>query len=378
MPALCRLRDVVARRIEVAQKRETVAPLEHRDERLPHRVGCGRGSGVGFDECCSASRPRCAKERCERCPELLRSHRLSLEEREFPAVERLRERSIRLGRRKRGEQARGPGTAELVEPPRLASGRARRDRKDWSHTERAAVERLEHDRPGGERRSGREPDRTDSVRDLRGRIGRSLARVENPTQFKHETPVGLTPEARGQKRARLRPVSRHLALGDDPNAHPTAEFTRRESLEPHERRNGTVRTVLPKQGFLEAGIRMVERIVMPVESAAGLSNPYEQVEADGSVERLAPAPPRVGMREHRCGGLALKFSEREVRVRRLPQKRGVLLDEPPHERAVLVERRAALSPVLLEEERERALLRLKFPGEPRECSEREPAECCVE
>src|SRR3954454_19389856 len=82
----------------------------------------------------------------------------------------------------------------------------------------------------------------------------------------------------------------------------------------------------------------------------------------------------MGAGEDRCRGLALELLDRDPRVLTSPQTGGALLDESPHQRPVLVQRRP--SGVLVLDEGDRKLRPLlDLTQEIRERPEREAAEC---
>ena len=98
---------------------------------------------------------------------------------------------------------------------------------------------------------------------------------------------------------------------------------------------------------------MVERGVVPVEAAAGLRGRDEQRQDDGAEERLVLARPRpaCARAKIRAAGSRAQVFEREPRVLSLCERGRARLEEPAHERPVLVERRPAERLVLLERER---------------------------
>ena len=179
--------------VELPQERRPVAVLEWLDERATSRIRhrsrrrrlhlaspvsstCSVARSPGSVSSSTAARrghvsPSSASERGA---QLLGAERLVLEQRQLPAVERLGERAVGVGEAEPHEQLAGERAAERVEPRGLARGLRRRDREHRPDAVRPAVERLEEDRAGRERRCGREPDRADRVGDLGGRIRRIL------------------------------------------------------------------------------------------------------------------------------------------------------------------------------------------------------------
>ena len=124
---------------------------------------------------------------------------------------------------------------------------------------------------------------------------------------------------------------------------------------------------------------MLERLVVPVESAARLGCRDEQAEEHRAEERVVLGRMRsgVGAGEDRRGGLAGELVERETSVFTRPQQRLALLDERTHERAQLVQRRPLPLDVLLERERQLGAL-LELPAENDEGPEDEAAQERIE
>ena len=140
--------------VELAQKRRPIAVSQRLDERTPGRVATGSGSRprprepgelrverrprvrLRLEEDGSTQRPRLAEQRGECRPQLLGAERLVLEERELPAVERLRERVVGVREPEPDEQLARERAAKRVEPGGLA---------------RAAVSRRSGERAGSRR-----------------------------------------------------------------------------------------------------------------------------------------------------------------------------------------------------------------------------------
>ena len=131
---------------------------------------------------------------------------------------------------------------------------------------------------------------------------------------------------------------------------------------------------LAEERAFELDVRGVERAVVPVEAAAPFGGRDQQRQDDGAEERvvLGRAPAGVRAREDPRRRLAAELLEREPRVFAPRERRRARLDERPHERAVLVQRRTPERLVLLE--RERHVLVDEQP----ERSEREPAQRAIE
>src|SRR5439155_27121889 len=135
-----------------------------------------------------------------------------------------------------------------------------------------------------------------------------------------------------------------------------------------------VGVALAVEGVLELLVRSIERAVVPVEAAAAFGGAHEERHKDAAVERsrLVGRVALVCAREDPRGGFALEIGDRLAHIVALEKPLGVRLDEAAYERAILVERRAAVRPVLLEGERQvRAVERRERP-------QAEPAQRVVE
>ena len=121
-------------------------------------------------------------------------------------------------------------------------------------------------------------------------------------------------------------------------------------------------------------------VVLPVEPAAGLGDPDQQIDEHGPEERVVGGRVRAGVRARvdRSGRLAPELLEREHRVGALAQQVRALLHEAAHERSVLVESRARRTVVLLEGERQLPAEGVELAEQERERAERVPAERGVE
>ena len=169
--------------------------------------------------------PRLTEQRGQGATQLLRPKGLVLEERELPAVERLRQRNVGVRERKpRDELTRQLG-AERVEPRRLARRLRRSDRQRGPDAERTPVEPLEQHRPCGDGRSRREPQGRNGVRELGRRVRWLGAGLERSLELEHAIPVDLPPEARREQSLRLGPVVGKLARRGRPQAQPSPRST---------------------------------------------------------------------------------------------------------------------------------------------------------
>ena len=298
--------------------------------------------------------PAVASEQAgQRLAHLRAAERLLREQRQLPAIERLAELAILVGEREPLAQVGGELRANLVEPRRLATRLRGRDRKDRRDPQGTEVEPLEDDGAGGDRTGRREPERGDGVGQLGGRIGRlGLGGGELAVQLENEQAVDVAPELGRHQAARLGPELRDLAGHDRPEAD-LAELDVVARREPDDRGERDVRARSAEQGLLEIEIRRLERLVLPVEPTAALGRPREHRQQDRAEQRIVAgfAEARVRAREDGCRRLAAEILDRVARIGQPAQRRRLLLDEPLHERAVLVERRAVARRVLLERER---------------------------
>ena len=196
----------------------------------------------------------------------------------------------------------------------------------------------------------------------------------------HAVPIGLAPEAARQQALGLRPVARELAVGGGPHPDAVAELPLDPGRDADERRDRDVRAALAEQRALELGVGAVERGVVPVEAAARLRHADQEVDEDGTEERvvLGRAAARVRTRVDACRRLAGELVERDRRILPAAKPVGPRLDEVAHERPVLVERRAGRAAVLLECKRKRVALVLELAQEVRERAEHEPTQRVVE
>ena len=140
-----------------------------------------------------------------------------------------------------------------------------------------------------------------------------------------------------------------------------------------------VGATLAEERALELRVGAIERVVVPVEPSARLGGRDEQAEEHGAEQRLVlgRARPGVGAREDRRGRLALQLLDRDQRVGAVSQAGRPLLDERAHERAVLVERRAARMLVLDEGDGQLGSV-IELAEQERERAEREAAKSKLE
>jgi hypothetical protein len=147
-------------------------------------------------------------------------------------------------------------------------------------------------------------------------------------------------------------VARELSVGDCPHAQSGCKLELGGHREPDEGCHGSVGPPFAVQRALELGVGTIERLVIPVESAAGFGRRDEEAHQNGAEERLVLGglSPDMGSREDRGGRLALQLLERDQSIVPTAKPRGALLDERPDERPVLVEGRAG--PMLVLDERD--------------------------
>ena len=109
-----------------------------------------------------------------------------------------------------------------------------------------------------------------------------------------------------------------------------------------------------EQRSLELLVRPREGGVVPVEAAAALRGADEERHEHAAVDGAALVPylSLVGVGEDPRGGLSDQLGDGVLDVDAREEPLGPRLDEDAHERAVLVQRRAAVRPVLLEGERQ--------------------------
>ena len=109
-----------------------------------------------------------------------------------------------------------------------------------------------------------------------------------------------------------------------------------------------------EERLLELGIGTIEGLVVPVEAAATFGGAHEQRHEHAAIERtrLVGRDTFVCAREDPRRRLALQVVHRRAHVVARVETVDARFDEAADERAVLVERRAAVRAVLLEGERE--------------------------
>src|SRR5215831_19970140 len=123
-------------------------------------------------------------------------------------------------------------------------------------------------------------------------------------------------------------MSGELAAHERPDAKTPREIERRADTDPDERGDRDIAATLGEERGLELLICVFERLVVPVETAAGLGCQDEETEENGAEERvlLACARTCVRVREDRGRRLALQLLEREPRVLPPSQYRLALVD----------------------------------------------------
>ena len=112
--------------------------------------------------------------------------------------------------------------------------------------------------------------------------------------------------------------------------------------------------MIPVERRLEQRVRPLERLVVPVEPAAGLGGRDQEPEEDRTEERLVfcGAGARVRIREDRSSRLTAELFDGEPSILASAQDRLAFLDEGADERAQFVQRGPATLNVLLEGEGE--------------------------
>ena len=119
------------------------------------------------------------------------------------------------------------------------------------------------------------------------------------------------------------------------NREPGRELDRPGDRESDERHDRPELPTLAEERRLEDPVRVLERLVVPVEPAARLCGRDEQSEQHRAKERvvLARLRPGVGAREDRGRGLPRELLEGERASSRVRRTRFALFDERAHERA---------------------------------------------
>ena len=147
-------------------------------------------------------------------------------------------------------------------------------------------------------------------------------------------------------------MARELPVGDRSYAQSRCKLELGGHREPDEGRHGSVGPPFAVERALELGVGTIERLVIPVESAAGFGRRDEEAHENGAEQRLVLGglPPDMGSREDRRRRLASQLLERDQGIVPAAQPRGALFDERSDERPVLVEGRAG--PMLVLDERD--------------------------
>ena len=287
--------------------------------------------------------PPAAEQARDRLTQLTGAERLVGEERELPAIERLGELAVVVGEREplaqvggelRREPCRaGPARREARLPrsaaaaPRASGLKSRRSKT----TGPAAIA------PAVARRSAV----TASASSAAASGGSDSSRCELAAKLEHEQTIDVAAELRRHEAVRFRPQLRDLAGFGRAEPDVAAQVGLGAGGQTDDRRERNVRPRRAEQRVLEVGVGGVERLVVPVEAAAALSSPRQHRQEDRAEERVVVRlrEPRVRPRED-CGGrLAPQVVDRVTGVGQPPERRRLLLDEPAHERAVLVQRR---------------------------------------
>ena len=141
-----------------------------------------------------------------------------------------------------------------------------------------------------------------------------------------------------------------LALGGVAHAQPAAELDDSARFEADEWSDGRVRALLAEQGLLEGPVRTIERVVVPVEAAAGLGDVADERQQHGPEERVLRACACVSARVDGRSRLPPQRFEGDSRVVERQESPAARVDERADERPVLVERRPVSRAVLLEHE----------------------------
>ncbi len=134
-----------------------------------------------------------------------------------------------------------------------------------------------------------------------GASGGSSGAGERRAKLEHAVAVGLAAEVLRHHRARLGPVTGKLAVGHRADPQSGRELELRRDGDADERRDRHVGAALTEERALELGVGAVERVVVPVESAARLGGGDEQAEQHGAEQGLVlrRSRPGVGAREDR-------------------------------------------------------------------------------
>ena len=239
------------------------------------------------------------------------AERVVLEERQLPAVERLRQRRVGVGEAEAREQLRRERAAERVEARRLARRLRRRDRQHGTDAVRPPVERLEQH---GARGQAAPPSRAAARRSRRRTPqGRRVARRRRRARSAARRRSSGRPRVRTRPEGgRSRPATGAECRASSPSrrgAQPDArrEVERHADRQAHERCHRDVGPPLAEQGALELCVDTVERLVVPVEPAARLGGAQHEVEEHGPEEGIVGRRPRACVRPRvdRRGRLAV-------------------------------------------------------------------------
>ncbi len=278
-----------------------------------------------------------AEQRRERGPQLLGPERLVLEERQLPAVERLRELGVAVGVTERARAAR-PRSAPRNASSRVGSpgGCVAAIGKTGRMPNGLPSSVSNSTGPGRERRRSRQAgSRSPRPRSRRARRAdplrdraRRRARARSTDRARCPNPGGRSPRASGQcvdsspaAAARTAQSGRELEL--------------RADRQPDQRRDRAVTPPLAEERALELRVRALERLVVPVEAAARLGG-------RDAAARAAPCGTARRPRSRRGPAWAARRSPRPARAAsssrasrassRAAQPRLPLLDERAHER----------------------------------------------
>ena len=207
---------------------------------------------------------------------------------------------------------------------------------------------------GGDRSSRGQTNGGDGVGELGRGVGRLGAGLQLSLELEHAVAVDLTAESGWEQALCLGPVMCELSGRRRAHPDPAAELDLRHDGDPDERRDRGVGARGTEQRVLQLGVGALERAIVPVEASTRFGGGDQQRDKNGRKSACSSDGfgPGVGAGEDRGRRLAQELVERDPGVLPAGQCAGARLDEGPHKRPVLVERRAAALDVLLEGERQ--------------------------
>ena len=213
-----------------------------------------------------------------------------------------------------------------------------------------------------------------------GASGTSSPAPQRGAQLDHAVAVGLATEASRQEPPRLGPVPRQLAIRRGPDADALAQLALDAGADPDERRDGHVRATLAEERALELGVGPIERLVVPVEPAAGFCDraPGGRGARCGRARRPPTGRPLHG-HARRSRPQARDGARRARSSRRLGRAAG--RRDPRRSRARAADTRRARDRRRLRAPRRRTASLagvVELAQQEGERAEREPAQCMVE